>query len=695
MNKKIMLFLLILVSVCAITHVSAADSSDFIASDNTDIQVQAISEVNDDASQSDAVELASDENSKISANNEEYRYIQYLIDTAEEGNIIELEGKNYTCDYLINVNKTVTIDGNGAIIKYNSSNDNTPFFNVEGSNVVLKNMKFIGSNFLFGGAITWQGDNGLLDNCEFKENIANSIDYGIGGALLVLGENLNVTNCNFTNNRAYQHGGAISWQADNGIIKNCMFTDNQASGDSAWAGALLLQANNCTVENCIFSNNHCTDYGGAIAVHNNTNRIVNCEFNNNYIVGKVNISSNESKFIGGGAVFSTCSELIIDNCTFNGNLAPNGLGGAISLGIRNTVKNSSFTNNSALYVNSIFATGSSSIISNFFQLAYMETVADAISGINETMLLASNNVFNKTKINSSVTFSAGMIFEYTRSGSITVKVEGGTLELKNIQVLNHPEAKISYSNNLLTVSGLDVGSYILRVTTTPDEYHNSVDGDLSITVNPATAVIQASQLTVALKRGTLWTVKIVDPKTNAPIPGMLVTLKVYTGNKFITVNTYTDSNGEANYQTKGLSKGTHTIIVSATHSGYVFNTLTSSIKVIKPKALTFKIQKRVNTKKGSLVSFIVKDKKTKKGVNGVKLKLLIYTGKTYITINLKTKKVGKFKGAVGYSTNKPSVGKHKIVIMPESIAYSGSKTTSMTIKAASKKYPAWETKVSG
>lgn len=47
-----------------------------------------------------------------------------------------------------------------------------------------------------------------------------------------------------------------------------------------------------------------------------------------------------------------------------------------------------------------------------------------------------------------------MVFEYTRSGSITVKVDGGIVELKNIRVLNHPEAKISFSDNLLTVSGL-------------------------------------------------------------------------------------------------------------------------------------------------------------------------------------------------------------------------------------------------
>ncbi len=685
MNRKIILFLLVLVSICAISHVSAAD--------NSDIQTQITGEIAVDDS-ADKVSQDADD-SELSDEDEEFREIQYLIDNAQEGDTISLEGKNYTCDYLINVNKPVTIDGNGATIKANlSTNYQTSFFNVNSSSVVLKNIKFNGAIFLFGGAITWQGDDGIITNCEFSDNMVRG-EYAIAGALLILGNNCHITDCTFRNNEAYQHGGAILANATGTVISNCEFINNKATNEGKYGGAVLLWGDDCLVENSTFTNNYCTHYGGAIALLTSVNnRIVNCKFNGNYVTEKKNLT-NQSDFIGGGAIFSISDGLVIDNCSFIGNTAPEALGGAISLGYNNTVKNSTFKENSALVVDDIFASESSKIISNSFLLGYQKTIENSVYGVDESVLLSSNNIFNKTKINSAVTFSAGMVFEYTRSGSITVKVDGGIVELKNIRVLNHPEAKISFSDNLLTVSGLDVGSYTLRVTTTPDENHNAVDGDLPITVNKATAVIKASAVTVALKKGNLWTVTIVDSVTNAPISGMQVTLKVYTGSKVNTVTLTTDANGVASYQTKGLAQGTHLVVVSATHSGYNFNTLTSSIKVIKPKALTIKIQKRSDDKKGSLVSFIVKDKKTKKGLNGVKLKLLIYTGKSYITINLKTKKVGKYKGAVGYSTNKLSVGKHKVVLMPAGIEYTGSKTTFMKIKKSAKKYPAWETKVSG
>ena len=98
--------------------------------------------------------------------------------------------------------------------------------------------------------------------------------------------------------------------------------------------------------------------------------------------------------------------------------------------------------------------------------------------------------------------------------------------------MNHPEAKITFSKNILTVSNLAVGMYTLCVTTTPDDRHNSVESELGITVKKATAVIKASKVTVALKSGAAWTIKIVDSKTGKPVANMKLTLKVYTGKKY-------------------------------------------------------------------------------------------------------------------------------------------------------------------
>jgi hypothetical protein len=133
------------------------------------------------------------------------------------------------------------------------------------------------------------------------------------------------------------------------------------------------------------------------------------------------------------------------------------------------------------------------------------------------------------------------------------------------------------------------------------------------------------------------------------------------------------------------------VIASIDHVGYSANPVTSSIKVIKQKALKFKVKKSIR-KDGSALSITVKYKN--KGINGVKLKLMVYDGKKLVkTVTLKTKTKGKFKGVTGWGTNKLKAGNHKVVIMPASITYSGSKSLKMKIKPSAKKYPKWETKI--
>jgi CRISPR/Cas system CMR-associated protein Cmr3 (group 5 of RAMP superfamily) len=45
-----------------------------------------------------------------------------------------------------------------------------------------------------------------------------------------------------------------------------------------------------------------------------------------------------------------------------------------------------------------------------------------------------------------------------------------------------------------------------------------------------------------------------------------------------------------------------------------------------------------------------------------------------------------YNGATGFATNKFSVGKHTVKIMPISLKYKGSVTTSIIIKKSAKKY---------
>ena len=101
--------------------------------------------------------------------------------------------------------------------------------------------------------------------------------------------------------------------------------------------------------------------------------------------------------------------------------------------------------------NDIYANYTAYLFNNHIVLAYNETQNEAVYGAGLTEV---NTTFEITRIDSSITFSAGMVFEYGTSGTIHVIVEGGSIKKENITVLNHPEAKISFTNNVLTVSGL-------------------------------------------------------------------------------------------------------------------------------------------------------------------------------------------------------------------------------------------------
>lgn len=677
MNRKLTLLLIVLIGICAISHASAADNL-------TDAEALS-ADVHDESFSLDITDL----DYQISENASNTHYVnpsdnvQSAIDSAKDGDTIYLSG-TFELNNALNINKTLNIVGyaGGAVIKPDDFNfKDIRFFNIgsAASNVVLKNLVFTDGNNGFGGAIHWQGNGGSIVNCQFNNNIAKS---GHGGAVVLEGNGCRIENCIFNKNRASQDdGGAIWIGGDDCQINNCTFDDNHASQNG---GAMVLNGENIKLRDCNFTDNYANKLGGAIFVKGMRNTVSNSTFDGNYVLNPDDLTS----IANGGAIFSGGENLAIDGSSFTNNRA-NTYGGAVYLDDYNVVRKSYFLDNHALVGKDIYANPSSDVnLCNFTRL-YNESESVVVYGLVKNP--SDNNSFTTLKVDSSVVFSASMIFKYGASGSILVTVDGGTIEAKNIRVLNHSEAKIAFKSNTITVSGLKVGKYILRVTTTPDENHISVDSDLNITVEKATAAIRASKMTVALKSGAVWKVTIVDSRNKKPIEGMNVTLQIFTGKKYRTVNMTTNSKGEVSYKTGDLSKGKHKVVVSANHEGYEFNTLKSSISVIKPKELTFKLQAKVVDNDGSLLSYTVLDKKTGKGINNVEFIVKIYTGKKYKTYSLVSKKVKgskkTYNGALGFSTNKFTAGNHKVVIMPASIKYKGSTKTTLKIKKSATKGP--------
>jgi len=127
----------------------------------------------------------------------------------------------------------ITINGNGHTIDAGGL-DNFAIFKVLGNNVVIKNLKFINSI-----PISIHGPK--IKNTEYRK-IPSPISWE--------GNNGTMQNCEFYNNRAV-NGGSISWTGNNGKIDNCLFENSTATGVG---GAIYIGGINNTISNCQFYN---------------------------------------------------------------------------------------------------------------------------------------------------------------------------------------------------------------------------------------------------------------------------------------------------------------------------------------------------------------------------------------------------------------------------------------------------------
>ena len=164
----------------------------------------------------------------------------------------------------------------------------------------------------YGGAIHWNGNNGILKNCNFiKNNVKNKPGYASGGAAVSwMGKNGILTNSNFTNNTSAYDAGGVYWTGANGTLTSCIFTGNKSGrSGSGSGGAVHWTGANGTLTSCIFTGNKCGNVGGAIAFYSSNGILCCCIFTEN-----TRLSSNNV----GEAVFWNRGESIID-CNFNNN----------------------------------------------------------------------------------------------------------------------------------------------------------------------------------------------------------------------------------------------------------------------------------------------------------------------------------------------------------------------------------------
>ena len=230
--------------------------------------------------------------------------IEDLINQSKKGDIIKLSGYYYGTGNKINIKKEISIIGDDGTIL--DAQGKSLIFFIEANNVLINNIKFINGFNGWGGAIRWQGDNGLLSQCILENNKAKNAGYG----------------------------GAVHWWASNGKIIHCTFRNNQAD-----------------------------NYGGAIYINGYGLKVIESDFEKNTVL---NIYK---RWQGGGAIYTDSEKHLIEDCVFINNSAPKSWGGAIKCGSGTlTVSRNTFIKNFALRGNNIFAGNFSTFINNVFYM---------------------------------------------------------------------------------------------------------------------------------------------------------------------------------------------------------------------------------------------------------------------------------------------------------------------------------------
>ena len=212
-----------------------------------------------------------------------------------------------------------------------------------------------------GGAVYWVGNNATINNTKFISNcVFNDGNFSEGGALSISDDYAIVENCIFEKNVVYANGGAIHWMGDHGVIYNSTFTENNASSEG---GAINGVGENLLINGSTFIRNKALAYvGGALALDaygtvDNSTFIENsaykggaihwidegaCLVNNSYFY------KNHAMYAGGAIscdFYYYHADKYIQNTRFINNTCQN-YGGAIA-SLDTEIDNCTFTNNSA------------------------------------------------------------------------------------------------------------------------------------------------------------------------------------------------------------------------------------------------------------------------------------------------------------------------------------------------------------
>ena len=243
--------------------------------------------------------------------------------TFEDNHADDNGGAIYAEILNINTNQNKTQSFNSFFINNNAGEYGGAVHGV-GLVANIFNTAFIGNVVgRVGGAIDVEGAN--LVHCLFKSNTASELSQESLGGAVHCGLTLNVDNCTFEDNFAYDHGGAISAMNVNinvnqepGQPYSTFFINNKAYDNDG--GAVHVHGGIVKVVNTVFSGNSAERNGGVIDGDKDI-YTDNCLFQSNS-------ASGDDEQCKGGVIYTSFGNVYINNSTFKDNYAYD-YGGAV------------------------------------------------------------------------------------------------------------------------------------------------------------------------------------------------------------------------------------------------------------------------------------------------------------------------------------------------------------------------------
>lgn len=280
-------------------------------------------------------------------------------------------------------------------------------------------------------------------------------------------------------------------------------------------------------------------------------------------------------------------------------------------------------------------------------------------------------------LNATINYNKNINFNYGGSDSVTVDVVGGRISNQNVYVVGYPN-KVSVKNNVITVFGLNAGTYTLHVDSTPNQGYVSTTTLIPITVNKVFGYLSASAFSAIYKSNNEWTVRLKDANGRG-IAGVNIIMNV--GGK--TYSKISDSQGKVHFKASIFKAGTQKVTFSASTGNYIIVPVTTTAKITKQTKISYKFDKTTKNSATALTVTVFK-KGTKKSINNVKITIQVCKGKKVLkTYKAKTKKMGKFY-AFAFGTNKFAKGKYTVKFSPIGNKYVGNGKTSIVISKKGK-----------